>query len=142
MWWCARTTKRSFSRTAPRGCRPDCRSYPLRTLQASALKTHSCRPHGLLDHLGRLEEERGGDCQAQRLGRLEVDDQLKCRGPLNGQITRLGPFQDLVHIDGGPLSELATVVVKGREGPSLGRFPPGAHVGSWCVVAKSMIGRR
>jgi hypothetical protein len=121
--------KRSFSRTAPQGCRPDCRAYPPQALQASSLKTRACRPHGLLDHLGRLEEERGGDGQAERLGRLEVDDEIEGRGSLNGQIPRLGPFEDLVYIDGGPLLELARAITKGHEPPSLGRFPPGAHGG-------------
>ena len=39
--------------------------------------------HALLDHLGRLEEQRLRDCEAERLGGLEVDHQLEFRGLLD-----------------------------------------------------------
>src|SRR5437879_6111943 len=38
----------------------------------------------LLDHLVRLEKEHRGDGEAERLGGLEVDDQLELRGLLHG----------------------------------------------------------
>ena len=38
---------------------------------------------GLANHLVRLEQEAGGDCQAERLGRLEVDDQVEVHGLLD-----------------------------------------------------------
>src|SRR5262249_29985133 len=43
----------------------------------------------LLDHLIRQDEERRGDGEAERLGGLEVDDQLEFRRPLDRQIPRL-----------------------------------------------------
>jgi hypothetical protein len=54
----------------------------------------------LFDHLIRSEQKRRRDGQAQRLGGLEVDHQLELRGLLNGEIGRLGPFEDLVHVHG------------------------------------------
>jgi hypothetical protein len=44
----------------------------------------------LPDHLVRLEEDGWGDRQAQRLGCLEVEDQLEFRGLLDGQVPGLG----------------------------------------------------
>src|SRR5438128_815872 len=55
-----------------------------------------CTP--LLDHLIRLEEERRGDGEAQSLGGLEVNDQLKPHGLLHRQVAGLGPLENLVHI--------------------------------------------
>ena len=51
------------------------------------LRKHGvCSPERreLLDHLIRAHEDRLWDCQAERLGGLEVDDQLECRRLLNG----------------------------------------------------------
>jgi len=47
----------------------------------------------LSDHLGRLEEERWGDGQAQRFGRLEVDDQLQRHRLLYRELGRLGALE-------------------------------------------------
>jgi hypothetical protein len=44
------------------------------------------------------------DRQAEGLGGLEVDHQLELRGLLYGEIGRLRPFQDLVHVGGGAMS--------------------------------------
>jgi hypothetical protein len=60
-------------------------------------------PPTLPDDLGRLEEEGWGNGQAQRLGGLEVDDELKGRGLLDRQVGGLGPLQDLVHVRGDAL---------------------------------------
>jgi len=82
-----------------------------------------------LDHLVRLEEERRGNREAEGLGDLEVDDQFQLHEPLNGQVTRPGTFQDLVHVDRSTLSKLATAVAIGNEAPSLGKSPLLAHSG-------------
>jgi hypothetical protein len=50
----------------------------------------------LLDHRVSPEEERWGDRHTERLGRLQIDDQLG-RRPLDGQVGGLGAVQDLVH---------------------------------------------
>ena len=46
-------------------------------------------PSRLLDHLIGQEEQGGGHCDPQRLGGLEVNDQLERRRLLNGKIARL-----------------------------------------------------
>ena len=43
-------------------------------------------------------EKRGRDFQAKRLGALEIDDQFKLCGLLNGEIAELGPSKDLVNV--------------------------------------------
>src|SRR5262244_2916916 len=52
---------------------------------------------GLLDHLIRQDEERWRYRDPERLGGLEVDDQLEFHGLLHRQVRRLGAFEDLVH---------------------------------------------
>ena len=46
-------------------------------------------------------EERLGNCQAERLGGLEIDDQLELGRLLDRQVGRLRPSQNLVDIVGG-----------------------------------------
>src|SRR5215207_4621509 len=55
----------------------------------------------LLDHLGGLEQDVVGNGEAERLGCLEVDDELKRRRLLYWKIGGLGPFEDLIHVGGG-----------------------------------------
>ena len=62
--------------------------------------------HALLDHLVRLQQQQRRNRQAQRLGRLRIDDQLELRGLLDGQISRLGAFQELVDVDCGAPSQV------------------------------------
>jgi hypothetical protein len=60
-------------------------------------------PQTSANHLGCLEEERRRNRQAQRLGGLEVNDQLELRGLLHGQVGRRGALQDSIHlVDGAP----------------------------------------
>ena len=61
---------------------------------------HACRDegtqcHDLPDHLVGLKEERRGNREAQDLGGLEVNDQLKCRRLLGRKISGLAPFRIL-----------------------------------------------
>ena len=58
-------------------------------------------PARLLDHLIGQEEQRGGYRQPERLGGLEVDDQLELQRLLHGQLRGLGAFEDLVDVGGG-----------------------------------------
>jgi hypothetical protein len=50
----------------------------------------------LLDHLIRPLQERLRDRQAERLGGLEVDPELKCRWLLDRDIGGLSPTEDAV----------------------------------------------
>jgi len=68
--------------------------------------------HGLLDHAIRPKQDRLWDRQPQGLGRLEVYHQLELRGLLDGQIARLGAFQNLVDITGSApmkVDEIGTI---------------------------------
>jgi hypothetical protein len=47
------------------------------------------------------------DRQAERLGSLEIDDQLERGGILDRQIGRLGAVEDLVGVDGDLAVEVA-----------------------------------
>jgi hypothetical protein len=58
------------------------------------------RHRGSADDLVGLEEEGRGDREAEGLGRLEVDDELKLWGLLDREVTWLGAPQNLVDIDG------------------------------------------
>jgi hypothetical protein len=72
---------------------------PLHGCEPFNLQNKFCRgdirPCGSADHLGRLEEERRGDGEAQFFGGLEVEDQLELGGLLHGQVSGLGTLQDL-----------------------------------------------
>jgi hypothetical protein len=50
---------------------------------------------------------------------LEVNDQLELHGLLHGQVSRLGPFQDLVHRGSGSAPPDRKVRRIGHEAPSL-----------------------
>src|SRR5207249_4760559 len=53
----------------------------------------------LANHLIRLEEEGRREGEAERLGGLEVDNQLELMGALHRQVGRFSAFQDFVHKD-------------------------------------------
>src|SRR4030095_1693428 len=76
------------------------------------------RPSLLDDLIGPLQQ-RLRDGEADRLGRLEVDDQLELRGLLDGQVAGLGAFQDLVHVGGGAPLQVKKVCAIGHKTASL-----------------------
>ena len=49
----------------------------------------------------RPQQERRGNREAERLGRLEIDHQLGALVRLDGQVAGPGAFEDLVDIAGG-----------------------------------------
>ena len=49
------------------------------------------------------------DRKAERLRSLKVDDQLELRGLLDGNVSRFGALQNLVHIEGAAPVELVNV---------------------------------
>src|SRR2546422_9416411 len=77
----------------------------------------------LLDHLVRLEEERRGDREPERLGGLQIDDQLELHSPLHREIGWLGTLEDLIYVvsSTSPLAR-ETQPIR-HERPSLHIFP-------------------
>src|SRR5207245_2196042 len=63
--------------------------------------------HGLFDHLVRSQQQRRRDRQAERLRRLEVDDQLELRRLLDGKVGGLGASKDLVYVTGDTAIEFS-----------------------------------
>jgi hypothetical protein len=58
-----------------------------------AKRSNIRHPQASLDHLGRLEEERCGDRQAQRLGSLEVMTSSNVGGRSTRRSAGLAPFK-------------------------------------------------
>src|SRR5258706_10999790 len=54
-----------------------------------------------LDHLIRAYQERLRDGETQCFGSLAVDHQFKFRGLLDGQVSRVSPLENLVHVGCG-----------------------------------------
>jgi Transposase len=92
------------------GCRPSpARRGSAETPPTSAL-TPGCSPcstfhapsqclcAGLLEHLVRKVEQMRGQRQAEGLGRLEVDDELKLHGLFHRQVGGLGSLQNLIDV--------------------------------------------
>jgi hypothetical protein len=83
---------------------------PLRKLQDAASHAGCAgrasdglgRSRRSFDDLIRPQQQRLGDRQAERFGRLEVDDQFKRDGLFHGQVGGPGPLEDPVHVRGGP----------------------------------------
>jgi hypothetical protein len=86
--------------------------------------------------------ERGRDREAERLGRLEVDDQLELGRLLDGEIAGLGAFQNLVHVGRGAPKQIGAVRSIGHEAPDLDEFPERVHRGDRCFAAGSTRRRR
>src|SRR5438128_10007634 len=76
----------------------------------------------LLDHLIRPQQERLRDREAEGLGGLEVDHQLKSRGLLNGKLRRLRSPQDLVDEIRRPTVHFGKVWPIRHETPVLGEL--------------------
>src|SRR5712691_3887790 len=79
------------------------------------------------NHLVRQNEERRGKRHAEGLGGLEVEDQLELHSPLDGQVSGLGAFEDLVHIGGRAPIQVAQVRRIAHEAARLHELPPPVH---------------
>ncbi len=86
------------------------------------------------DHLGRLEEERWGNGEAERLRGLEVDDQLERGGLLDGEVSGLPTLDEFVYISGGALPEVGGAWSISHEAPppqiAVTRKSPVARLGA------------
>src|SRR5215472_8286004 len=58
--------------------------------------------HDLLNHLVRPQQQRLGNGEAERLGGLEVDDELELRRPFDRNFARIGAPENFVDVNGGP----------------------------------------
>jgi hypothetical protein len=61
------------------------------------------------DYLVGAEQERLGHREADRLGGLEIDDQLVFRRLFDGQVGRFGTLEDFVDVNSGASSEVVEV---------------------------------
>src|SRR6202035_5852024 len=68
-------------------------------------------------------QERRRDLETERLGGLEVDDQLERVGLLYREIRGLGTSENLVDIPGGSAEQIGVVHRVGEEPPGLGILP-------------------
>jgi hypothetical protein len=77
----------------------------------------------LLDPLVRLEQERRGDRETERLRGLEVDHQLKPHQLLDREVRRHTSFQDFVHLDGEVGDVFPLLPLVGKQATRLGKAP-------------------
>jgi hypothetical protein len=82
------------------------------------------------DHFVGASEQHSRNAKAQRLGRLEVDDQFKLRGLLYRQIGGFSTFQNLVHVGRGAPKHISKVRPIGNKAPGVDKLPRCVH----CVI--------
>src|SRR4029434_7798075 len=68
-----------------------------------------------------LEEERREDGEPERLGSLEIDDQLKPGGAFDRQVGRFRAPQEAVDVGGHAPRQVVAVRPIGQQAPSLGK---------------------
>src|SRR5262249_32187625 len=73
-----------------------------------ANSSNEAAPFDLLDHFVGAREKRWRDCEPERLGDLEVYDQLELCRLFDGKIGRLCPLQDPIHVGGGTPLDIKT----------------------------------
>src|SRR5262245_43948341 len=60
----------------------------------------------LFDHFVGPDQQRTGKLNAERLGAFQVDDEIEFDGPLDWEIGRRGPLQNLVHESRQPIKTM------------------------------------
>src|SRR6266508_5352796 len=81
----------------------------------------------LLNHLVRPQQDGLSYGEAERLGSLEVDHELKCGGLLDGHLRRVGALQDPVDVPGGESVQFGYVGSIGDQTASSRVFAPRRH---------------
>src|SRR5215470_12935426 len=82
---------------------------------------------GLLDQLVGAREQRRRDRQPERLGDLDVNDQLELSRLLDGEVGGLGTLEDLVHDGGSPPEEEGGVRPVRHQAPRIWELTQGVH---------------
>src|SRR5262245_11098199 len=83
----------------------------------------------LFDHLICPRQQRRRDRQAERLGRLEIDDQLELSWLLHRQVARVSALQNSVDIDGGAPPYMRAVWTIAQQASPL--HPESVWIHSW-----------
>jgi hypothetical protein len=99
------------------------REHDRRLLSAITYRGLSLRRDRLPNHLIHPRENRRRNLDAERLHRLEVEDQFELRRLLDRQVGGLGASQDTVHVGRRLPVFVSKGVGKGHESPGLGEFP-------------------
>src|SRR5207245_5241188 len=91
----------------------------------------------LFEHVVGPQQECLLDREAERLGGLQVDDQLELRRLLDREVGRLGPLENLVSVDGGTPEAFGDVWRVGHEAAGL-RELPGPKDGRQLVLLRKV----
>src|SRR5687768_3619719 len=124
------------------GARPTIGSYPYRSLFTSYLApmfsgctrafveaAPKLNAASLLKDLGGLSEDVLREGEPQCLRRLQVQYELEAHRLLDGQVGRLGPFEDAVHVVGGAVVHLRIVGSIRHQAAHRDKLSPDAHRG-------------
>src|SRR5262245_7104144 len=80
-----------------------------RSISCSGVKSALTGPVGLPDDLVGAREQRRRNREAERAGRLHVHHEVEPCGLLDGQLSRLRPLEDLVHVRRGATVDVGKV---------------------------------
>ena len=78
-------------------------------------------PRSSLEDLVRLEEERWGDREAQRLGGLQMDHEREPCGAFYGEVGRFCALQDAIDVVGRPPPHVVTFRPIGQQATCLSK---------------------
>src|ERR1019366_4337113 len=105
------------NRAIPRPCRPMSALSPLATIRGVGLKCRDVpiatdapqQTASLFDYLVGACEQRWRQREAECLGGLRIDDQLKFAGLIIRNVARYSSVEDLMNVNGHTLGKLAEI---------------------------------